>query len=34
MNNENLISMRKKELTELLHSEEKAERMMAKWKNE
>lgn len=34
MNNNNLISMRKKELTELLHSEEKAERMMAKWKNE
>lgn len=34
MDNEHLISMRKKELTELLHSEEKAERMIAKWKNE
>jgi len=34
MGNEQLVLMRKNELSELLHSEEKAERMIAKWKNE
>ena len=34
MGNEQLISQRKKELTKLLHSEEKAKRMIAKWKDE
>lgn len=31
MGNKQLVSMRKKELVELLHSEEKAEQMIAKW---
>lgn len=34
MGNEQLISMRKEELAELLHSKEKAEQMIAKWKDE
>ena len=34
MGNEQLVSMRKKELAELLHSEEKAEQMISKWRNE
>ena len=34
MNNENLISMRKSELEKLLNSKEKAEEMIAKWKDE
>lgn len=34
MGNEQLVSQRKKELTKLLHSEEKAERMIVEWKDE
>jgi len=34
MGNEQLVLMRKNELVELLHSEKKAEQMIAKWKNE
>lgn len=34
MGNEQLVSMRKKELAELLHGEEKAEQMISKWRNE
>lgn len=34
MGNDQLISMRKKELVDLLHSEKKAEQMIAKWKAE
>ena len=34
MGNEQLVLMRKNELAELLHSEEKAVQMIAKWKNE
>jgi len=34
MDNEQLVSMRKKELVKLLHSEEKAEQIIAEWRNE
>ena len=34
MENNQLLTMRMKELTKLLHSKEKAEQMIAKWRNE